>query len=232
MEHKAIKGRYHPPVDETLPPLDRRDPAGFIRRATIVARPHLVPEIQLHLITDACVLWRATERDLERIGLDPPFWAFAWPGGQALARYILDHPFEVAGRSVLDFGAGGGVEAIAAAKAGAKSVVASDIDPLAVAALRLNAERNEVTIEATDTNYLGRRDSFDIILCGDVFYDASFAGEVMSWLEQQNARVLIGDPGRGRVDPEKVREIAVFNAPADIDSDGSITKRTSVLELK
>src|SRR5438270_7986172 len=122
------------------------DPAEFVRQKTAITAPPLVPEIRLHLATEVTPIWQATEESLARSGLPPPYWAFAWAGGQALARYLLDHPETVAGREVLDIGSGSGIVAIAAAKAGASRVVAADIDPFAAAAIALNAPLNEVTI--------------------------------------------------------------------------------------
>ena len=129
---------------------------ALIREQTVVDRPYLVPEVALHLVTDRCPLWRATDADLEALALPAPYWAFAWAGGQALARYVLDEPEVVKGKAVLCFGAGGGVEAVAAALAGAARVVASDIDPFAVDALRMNARLNGVTLEVTDADLLGQ----------------------------------------------------------------------------
>ena len=125
------------------------DPAIFVERNTAIAAPPLLPEIRLHLATEITPIWQATEETLARSGLPPPYWAFAWVGGQALARYLLDHPEIVAGRSVLDFGAGSGLVAIAAAKAGAASVLAAEIDHFAAAAIAANATLNGVAITVT-----------------------------------------------------------------------------------
>src|SRR5437868_15456592 len=122
------------------------DPADFVREQTAITAPPLVPEIRLHLATEVTPIWQATEERLVRSGLPPPFWAFAWAGGQALARYLLDHPETVAGRELLDFGAGSGLVAIAAAKAGAARVIAAEIDPFATAAIAINAALNDVEI--------------------------------------------------------------------------------------
>src|SRR5580658_7931943 len=122
------------------------DPADFIRANTTIASPPLVPEISLHLASEITPIWQATEDSLARFGTPPPFWAFAWAGGQALARYLLDSPEVVAGREVLDLCSGSGMVAIAAAKAGAAAVVAAEIDPFAAAAIALNAPLNGVAI--------------------------------------------------------------------------------------
>src|SRR5579863_6226180 len=130
------------------------DPLTFVRANTVLAAPSLVPEIRLHLATEILPLWSRTEEEIERTGLPPPYWAFAWAGGQALARYVLDHPECVRDRTVLDFGSGSGLVAIAAAMAGAKSVLAADIDPYAMAAIALNASTNGVAIDIRDENVL------------------------------------------------------------------------------
>ena len=132
------------------------DAAAFVRDNTAVERPALVPEVALHLASEVVPLWQATEADLAETGLPPPFWAFAWAGGQALARFLLDHPEQVAGKRVLDFAAGSGVQGIAAAQAGAARVEASEIDPFALAALALNAEANGVALELFDADLVGR----------------------------------------------------------------------------
>jgi len=175
------------------------DPATFIRNSTAPERPPLVPEIELFLASEIVPLWQATEADLSELGLPPPYWAFAWAGGQALARYLLDNPEIVAGRRVLDFASGSGLAAIAAALAGAAEVTASDIDPFALAAIRLNAAHNRVTIDATQEDLIGRRDAWDIVLAGDICYEKPLADRVAAWLRDLAAGgtpVLLGDPGR------------------------------------
>lgn len=199
---------------------------------TIVSRPPLCPELELHLVTAECDLWRATEADLERLGLEPPYWAFAWPGGQALARYILDDPDRWRGRVVLSFGAGGGIEAMAAARSGAR-VWATDLDPLAVAACTLNAELNGVTarVRAEVMDVLGRLDlSIDAVLIGDVTYEAGLAHRVGAWAEALAARgveVLIADPDRGFLD-ERFPVVATYEAPSDVDVDGRYLVTTPI----
>lgn len=148
---------------------------GFIRANTAVLAPPLVPEVRLHLATEIVPLWRKTEEELEREGIPPPFWAFAWAGGQALARYILDHPAEVGGKAVLDLGAGSGLVAIAAAKAGASSVLAADVDRFAIAATRLNAELNGVTLSTTGEDLIGSDATWSAILVADMCYERPLA---------------------------------------------------------
>lgn len=179
----------------------RRDRAAFIRAHTAVEAPPLVPEIRLWLASEALPLWQAGEAELAATGLPPPYWAFAWAGGQALARYLLDHPEQVAGRRVLDFAAGSGLPAIAAAKAGAAAVAASEIDPFAAAAIRLNAALNRVRIEVLETDVIDQDGAdWDLVLAGDVFYERDLAARVEPWLRRlagKGATVLVGDPGRG-----------------------------------
>ena len=210
--------------------------AVLIREQTVVAKAFLVPEIVLHLITDTCPLWTATDADLEALALPAPYWAFAWSGGQALARYVLDHPVEVAGKTVLSFGAGGGIEAIAAAKAGASRVVASDIDPFAVEAIGLNAALNAVQVDATTEDLLGRVDpAWDVVLAGDVTYDNELAAEVVDWLATLQAagtQIRIADPGRGFLDERRLQPLATYAAPSDIDIDGSDLRPTQIFRIR
>jgi predicted nicotinamide N-methyase len=180
--------------------VNANDPPAFIRANTTVLAAPLVPEIALHLASEAVPLWQATEEALAETGLPPPFWAFAWAGGQALARYLLDHPAAVAGKRVLDFAAGSGLAGIAAARAGAARVEAAEIDSFAATAIRLNAGLNGVTVEVIEADLLGARNpGWDLILAGDVCYDRPMAEQVHAWLETLaagGAEVLLGDPGR------------------------------------
>jgi predicted nicotinamide N-methyase len=176
-----------------------RDPQAFIRANTQVQAPPLVPEIRLHLATEIVPIWRSTEEELKREGIDPPFWAFAWAGGQALARYVLDNRETVQGRRVLDFGSGSGLVAIAAAKAGAKSVLANDVDAMALEAVKLNAVLNESEIEVSVTNLIGSDADWETVLVADMCYEQPLAAEIEEWmhlLERRGAMVLIGDPKR------------------------------------
>ena len=179
---------------------DPLDAAAFIRANTAREAPPLVPEVTLHLATELVPIWRATEEDLEKMGLPPPYWAFAWAGGQALARYILDNPAIVAGKRVLDFASGSGLVAVAAAQAGAASVTANDIDPYAVAAIRANAEANGVVLTVCGDDVVGDDAAeWDVILAGDICYEQPLADRVTAWLRGlagAGKTVLIGDPGR------------------------------------
>ncbi|HEX4338362.1 MAG TPA: 50S ribosomal protein L11 methyltransferase [Polyangiaceae bacterium] len=208
--------------------------AEIILRHTEVAPARLCPEIRLHLVTAACPLFRGTEEDAARAGLVEPYWAFSWAGGQALARYVLDNVTLFAGRSVLDFGAGGAVEGIAAAMAGAR-VLAADIDPMAVEAARLNAALAGVSLETTTVDLVGSLERrFDVVLAGDVFYGYDMATPLVTWLRalaRQGALVLIGDPDRGFLDTRGLEKIARYDAPADNDADGSFLRPTTVYRV-
>ena len=190
------------------------DPAVFVRRNTAISAPPLVPEIRLHLATEITPIWQATEESLARSALPPPFWAFAWAGGQALARYLLDHPERVAGRFVLDFGAGSGLVAIAAAKAGAAFVLAAEIDHFAAAAIAANAALNEVAVDVTTDDVVDTADPrWTIVTAGDVCYERAMADRVLRWLRVLAGRgsiVLLGDPGRAYLPSEGLRERACY----------------------
>jgi predicted nicotinamide N-methyase len=195
----------------------------------------LVPEIRLYLATEVTPIWLATEETLARSGLPPPFWAFAWAGGQALARYLLDHPAVVAGRSILDFGAGSGLVAIAAAKAGAVSVVAAEIDNFAAAAISANAALNDVEIAVQTVDLLDTVNSgWDIVTAGDVCYERPMAERAMVWLRMLTARgtlVLLGDPGRAYLPAEGLIEHARYLVPTSRELEDRETRETVVWEV-
>src|SRR6266571_4981829 len=188
------------------------DPALFIRHNTAIVAPPLVPEIRLHLATEVTPIWQATEDSLAQGALPPPYWAFAWAGGQALARYLLDHREAVAGRCVLDFGSGSGVVAIAAAKAGAAVVFAAEIDHFAAAAIAANAALNDVSVTMTTADQLGRTDPlWEVVTAGDVCYEREMADRVTAWLRLLAGRgcvALLGDPGRAYLPTEGLAERA------------------------
>src|SRR6266853_4983260 len=188
------------------------DPADFVRQQTAITAPPLVPEIRLHLATQVTPIWQATEESLARNGLPPPFWAFAWAGGQSLARYLLDHPETVAGRTVLDFGAGSGLVAIAAAKAGAEFVLAAEVDHFAAAAIAANAALNKAAVTVTTADLIDTADPrWEMITAGDVCYEQPMAGRVSAWLRalaRSGSLVLLGDPGRAYLPPDGLRERA------------------------
>jgi len=180
-------------------------------------------------------IWQKTEEELGRMNVPPPYWAFAWAGGQALARYLIDHPAVVHARAVLDLGAGSGLTAIAAAKAGASRVLASDIDPYAVAAIALNADANGVSLDTTSADLLGAPfDGFDTILVGDLFYERALADRVLAFLtyaRDGGAVVLAGDPRRSYFPKEKFQQLAEYSVPVTRDLEDMEIKRTAVWQL-
>ena len=209
-------------------------PRSFILDNTALQAPPHVPEIRLQLADEAHDLWLKTEEELKEIGLPPPFWAFAWAGGQGLARYVLDHPEVVRGRRVLDFATGSGLVAIAAALAGAREVLAADIDPWAGDAVALNAAANGVEILFSGDNLIGSAVQVDVFLAGDVFYDRSFADALMPWftaLAERGVDVLVGDPGRSYLPREHLEELAVYQVPVTRALEDSEVKRTTVWRL-
>lgn len=205
-------------------------PEEFVRANTALAAPPLVPEIALHLATEVTPLWEATEAELQRIGLPPPYWAFAWPGGVALARYVLDHPELVAGRRVLDFGAGSGLVAIAAAKAGARAV-AAEIDAFAAAAIRLNAAANGVEMEIETSDVIGAECAWDVILAGDMCYERPLAERLVRWLRRVPALVLLGDPGRSYAPRDGLEPLARYVVPTSRDLEDRDSRETGVWRL-
>jgi predicted nicotinamide N-methyase len=208
---------------------------AFIRDNTRLQPPPHTPELSLHLADEITPIWKLTEEALEEIGLPPPFWAFAWAGGQALARYILDHPEIVAGKRVIDFATGSGLVAIAAMKAGAASVLAADIDVFCEAAVGLNAEANGVTVSFTDVNLLDAPPpETDVLLAGDICYERPMAEAVMAWLGQgraAGATVLIGDPGRTYFPKDGLEKLAEYQVPTTRELEDFAVKRTSVWTL-
>lgn len=210
------------------------DREAFIRAHTrLLPVPH-APEIALHVAEEATELWQKTEDELAVIGLPPPFWAFAWAGGQALARYLLDHPEVAAGRRMLDFASGSGLVAIAAAKAGAGPVEACDIDAFAAAAIGINAAANGVAVTPRCGDLIGRDEGWDVICAGDVCYEREMAERVIDWLSGLSARgatVLIGDPGRSYLPRGKLESVATYEVPVTRALEDAEIKRSSVWRL-
>ena len=208
------------------------DRTQFIRANTRLQRPPHTPEIQLHLADEITPIWRLTEEELGEMGLPPPFWAFAWAGGQALARYLMDHPAEAAGKAVIDFASGSGLVAIAAMKAGAKSVLAADIDVFCGAAVEANAEANRVNIAFTDVNLLeADPPAADLITAGDICYEKPLAEQVLAWLAKaraNGARVLIGDPGRTYFPKDGLIKLAEYQVETTRELEDMTVKRTAV----
>ncbi len=211
------------------------DRAAFIRANTTVMAPPLVPEISLHLAHEAVPLWQKTEEELGEMGLPPPFWAFAWAGGQALARHVLDDPSLVAGKRVLDLAAGSGLVGIAALKAGAAGTLAADIDGFSLAAIRLNAALNAVALEVTGEDLLAAAPpACEVILVGDLFYEKGLAERVLSWLaaaEEQGIPALIGDPGRSYLPRGELTKLGQYRVEVTRDLEDAEIKMTSVWRL-
>jgi predicted nicotinamide N-methyase len=176
------------------------DPAQFIRDHTVLTPTPLAPEICLYVATEMLPIWQMTEDEMQQAGLPPPFWAFAWAGGQALARYVLDNPHLVAGQRVLDFGAGSGLAGIAAKLAGAVHVDAAEIDPIAIIAIGLNARANNSVITTLEGDIVGQvAHDWDVVLAADVCYEGPASKRIVAWLDdlaRAGVLVLMGDPGR------------------------------------
>ena len=213
---------------------DPADPAAFVRANTVVAAPPLVPEIRLHLASEITPLWQATEASLARDQLPPPYWAFAWAGGQALARHILDHPELVRGRAVLDFGAGSGLVAIAAAKAGAR-VTATEIDRFAAAAIVLNAALNGVAVAIKPADVIGCAPApWQAVLAGDMCYERPLAERLTEWLRAlaaQGVTVLLGDPGRAYLPTAGLEALARYAVPTSLELEDRLTREGVVWRM-
>jgi predicted nicotinamide N-methyase len=210
------------------------DPAAFIASHTTIAIPPLVPEIKLHLATEITPIWEATEADLARMNLPPPYWAFAWPGGQALTRFLLDHPDWVRGKRVLDFAAGSGLSAIGAAMAGAAKVEAAEIDDYASAAIALNARTNNVAINLVNEDLVGSDPRWEIVLAGDVCYEKPMADRVIAWfrvLAGRGVAILMGDPGRAYLPQNGLVELARYQVPTTMELEDRQMRETLVLRL-
>jgi predicted nicotinamide N-methyase len=212
------------------------DPAAFIRANTRLRPVPLVPDISLYLADEAVPLWKKTEEELERDGLPPPFWAFAWAGGQALARYVLDHPEPVFRKRVLDLASGSGLVAIAAMKAGAAAVTAADIDGFACEAIALNAAANDVVLNCRSDDLLADRQGFlwDVVLAGDIFYERDTAERAFAFLARQadaGATILIGDPGRSYLPKDRLIHLHEYSVPVTRELEDNEIKRTAVWTL-
>ena len=211
------------------------DPKAFIVANTRLQPVPHAPEISLWLADEVTPIWRLTEEELGEMGLPPPFWAFAWAGGQGLARWLLDNPAEVAGKRVLDLAAGSGLVGIAAVQAGATSVLCADIDPFCAAAVALNAAANGVTLAFTDTDLLDAvPPEADVICAGDVFYEQPMAGRVLGWLTQaadRGTRVLVGDPLRTYFPKTGFDLLAEYTVPTTRELEDDAVKRTRVWTL-
>jgi predicted nicotinamide N-methyase len=209
------------------------DPFAFIRANTRIGAAPLVPEIALYLATEITPIWQATEDWLREHALEPPFWAFAWPGGQALARHVLDNPAVAARRRVLDFAAGGGIAAIACARAGAAFVEAAEIDDLARAAIRLNADINEVCVTVSAGDVVGAACRWDVILCGDVCYEAPMTEHILPWLRTmaREAEVWIADPGRAYLPKAGLSQIGRYRVPTSLELEDRLEREVVLYRL-
>lgn len=220
-------------ADAVQPSADRTE---FIRSNTRLLNPPLVPEIKLHLAEESLPIWRKTEEELGEMGLPPPYWAFAWAGGQALARYVLDNPALVRAKRVVDLGTGSGLSAIAAGLAGAASVCANDIDAIALQAARLNATVNGVSLEMTSTDLLAADPApVDVVLVGDLFYERPLAERVITFLlkaKAGGAAVFVGDPRRNYFQEARFDKAAEYAVPVTRELEDAEIKRTSVWTLK
>jgi predicted nicotinamide N-methyase len=210
------------------------DPKQFIRTNTALEAPVMVPEFKLWLATEYVPIWQATEAWLDEKNVDPPYWAFCWPGGQAIARYLLDHPDLVRGKSVIDFAAGSGVSSMAAMRAGARSVIANDIDALSLIAAQLNADANGLAIETSAQDWLAGADGApeaDVVIAGDVCYERDMSVRALKWLRSHaNAGrlVLLGDPGRNYFSAQGLEELARFEIPTSLQLENSGMRETVV----
>lgn len=214
---------------------DETQTRNFIAANTRLLSPPLIPEIKLHLADESVPIWQKTEEQLGEINVPPPYWAFAWAGGQALARYILDNPATVAGKTVLDLGSGSGLTAIAAKMAGAARVLAADIDAFALSATHLNAAENGLSIDTTCDDVLAAPPGqFGVILVGDLFYERQLADKVTVFIEAaraQGASVLIGDPQRNYFPKERLTRVAEYNVPVTRELEDTEIKIAAVWKL-
>jgi predicted nicotinamide N-methyase len=210
------------------------DAAAFIRAHTVLGVAPLAPELRLYLASEITPIWQATESWLSAQGLPPPFWAFAWPGSQALARHILDHPAIVRGRRVLDFACGCGLAGLAAARAGAAEVTVADIDPVALQAARLNAAENALDVTVLAGDVVGSPCAWDCILCGDVCYEAPMTRHILPWLGRMGeagAAIWIADPGRAYVPREGLIRVASYTVPTSLELEDHTQRETVLYRL-
>ncbi|MGB0747416.1 MAG: class I SAM-dependent methyltransferase [Magnetospiraceae bacterium] len=207
---------------------------AFIRDNTAIDSPPLVPELRFHLATEIAPIWKATEVELQRV-CEPPFWAFCWPGGQALARYILDNPDQVAGKRVLDFASGCGIAGFAAAKAGAYYVLVNDVDPMAMTAIALNGALNGVSVETHGQDLVGAENpGWDLVLAGDICYEQPLAGRVKAWLQelaQSGAEVWLADPGRAYAPDTEITPLVTYTVPTSLELEDQEKRVTTLYRV-
>ena len=204
----------------------------FVQENTELSASRLVPGIKLQLATDVSALWQASEDFLAAHHLPPPFWAFAWPGSEALARHVMDHPALVAGLRVLDFAAGCGLAGIACAQLGAK-VDAAEIDPFAADAILLNSSHNNLKINVLSGDIVGEACRWDVILCGDVCYEAPMTQHILPWLRRcaRDALVIVADPGRKYAPDGGCETIAVYEVPTSLELEDSAARIVTLFRL-
>jgi predicted nicotinamide N-methyase len=222
-------------INETPTEAPRSARRAFILANTRLIAPPLTPEIKLWLADEAVPIWRKTEEELGAMGLPPPFWAFAWAGGQALARCVLDNPARVKGKRALDFASGSGLVAIAAASSGAAEVVASDSDPFAIAAIEANAAENGVSVAARHQDLIGADEGWEVVLAGDAAYEKGLAEAAMDWLARlarRGATVLIGDPRRAYLPLNRLDCVIEYSVPVTRELEDSEIKRTGVFRFR
>jgi predicted nicotinamide N-methyase len=208
--------------------------AEFVRAHTVLSHAPLVPEIALHLATEITPIWQASEAWLRQANVEPPFWAFAWPGGQALARQVLDHPEAVHGRRILDFAAGCGIAAIACAMAGALASEAAEIDAMAVAAILANACANQVAISVLAEDVVGQPCRWDLILCGDVCYEAPMTRHIMPWLRHMamTCEVWVADPGRAYLPLNELTPLGEYDVATSLELEDRVLRTTRLYRLR
>ncbi|MDP6871884.1 MAG: 50S ribosomal protein L11 methyltransferase [Alphaproteobacteria bacterium] len=208
--------------------------AAFIVANTVVQSTALLPEIKLRLASEDMPIWQMNDEEREAAGVPLPYWAFAWAGGQALARYFLDWPGTVRGKTVLDMGAGCGLEAIAAAMAGARAVTAADTDPFAIAATKLNAALNGMNVDTTVEDLIGRTGDWDIVMIGDLFFEQPLAKHLEAWLRglhETGVEILIGDPQRTFLPRRGLEKLATFAVPTTSALEDSDLRNASVWRM-
>lgn len=211
-----------------------KDPPAFIAEHSLIESPRLVPELRLHLASELLPIWQASEAWMQQEGLPPPFWAFAWAGGQALARYLLDNPSLVRDQGVLDFAAGSGLQGFAAKLAGAAEVQAVEIDPFACAAIAMNARLNRLEIRVREEDLIGKDEGWPVVLAGDVCYERPMAEAVMTWLRAlagRGALVLMGDPSRTYLPREGLEKLAHYAVPTTREIEDSDLRNAGVWKV-
>jgi predicted nicotinamide N-methyase len=210
------------------------DPEAFVRANTALAAPAMVPEFRLWLASEYVPIWQATEDWLEKQNVDPPYWAFCWPGGQAIARHLLDHPELVRGRRVVDFAAGSAVSSLAAVRAGAREAIANDIDALSLVAARLNARANGLALTTDGEDWLAKGDGepeADVVIAGDVCYEREMSARALQWLRSHANKgrlVLLGDPGRNYFTAQGLEECARYRIPTSLQLENRGMRETVV----